>query len=142
MPVCLFPSPNPRGMYETLIHWPKTYNDISKQSSPRKDASLCPTEGAVLPASLPPGAHILEGHPSIQNLFFTHPTLSPWPPLRADQHWMLGEPMGAGPSPLMQDRALNPDNGMTPLFPSNPRAIHGNHHPAGVPLGMNMVQHR
>jgi len=54
---------------------------------------------------------------------------------------MLGQPMGAGPSPLMQDQALNLDNGMAPLFMSNPRAIHGNHHPVGVPLGMNMVQH-
>jgi len=110
--------------------------------SPQNDASFCPTEGGGLPTSLPPGAHTLEGHPSIQDLPFTRPTLTPWPPLRAGQTWMLARPVGAGPSSLMQDRALNPDNVMAPLFPSNPRAIHGNHHPAGVPLGMNMVQHR
>ena len=119
-----------------------SFQNNPRSFSPQNDASICPTEGAGLPTSLPPGAHILEGHPSIQDLLFTHPTLSPWPPLHADQLWMLGQPMGAGPLPLMQDRALNPDNGMAPLFPFDPRAIHGSHHPAGVPLGMNTVQHR
>jgi len=113
-----------------------SFQNNPQSFSPQNEASIYPTGGADLPTSLPPGAHILEGQLSIQDLLSTHPT--PWPP--ADQTWM--QPMGAGPSPLMQDRALNPDNGMIPLWPARAMAIHGDHHPAGVPLGMNSVQHR
>jgi len=113
-----------------------SFQNYPQPFSPQNDASICPTEGAGLPTSLPPGAHTLEGHPSIQDLLFTHPT--PWSP--ADQTWM--QPMGAGSSPLMQDQASNPYNGMIPLWPARVMAIHGNHHPAWVPLGMNTVQHR
>jgi len=114
--------------------------------SPQNDASIRSSEGPLLPTSFPPGAHIPEGHPSTSNddqdLLFTHPIPIPWYPLQADPIWML---TGQGSTLLMQDRALNPDIGMDPLYtpsPSDQRAIHGNHHSAGVPLGMSTVEDR
>jgi len=114
--------------------------------SPQNDASIRPIEGALLQTPFPPDTYIPEGHPFTSNdnqdLPFTHPIRIPWNPLQADPIWMLN---GQGSTLLMQDRPLNPDIGMAPLYTpssSNPRTIHGNHHTAGVPLGMNTVEDR
>jgi len=127
---------------------------ISLQNNPQSfssqnDASLRPTEGALLPTSFSPGAHKPSGNPStshdVQDPLFTHPIPIPWQTFQNDQTWMLGQPMGADSTLLRQDRALNPDIAVTPLCtpsPSNPRATHGNHHFPGIPLGMRTVEDR
>jgi hypothetical protein len=112
--------------------------------SPQDDASLRPTQGALLPTSFSPGAQPAS-HPSndVQNLLYTHPMPIPWQTFQNDQTWLPGQPIG--PTLMMQDWALNPDIRVTPLYTpswSNPGATQGNHHSAGVPLGMRMVKHR
>jgi hypothetical protein len=111
--------------------------------SSQNDASLHPTEVAL--SILPGTQQASYTSNDVQNLFFTHPIPIPWQAFLNDQTWMLGEPMGAGPTLMMQDSALNPDVNMAFLYTpswSDPRAIHGNHHSAGVPLGMSTVEHR
>jgi len=53
--------------------------------------------------------------------------------------------MGAVPTPLMQNRTLNPDIGITPVyipFQFNARSTRSNYHFPGVSLGMSMVEDR
>ena len=113
---------------------------------PQNGVSLCLTEGTLLPTSSPPGPQ-LPGHPSndAHELLFTRPMPIHWQTFQNDQPRMPGQPMGAGSTLLMQERALNPDIAMAPLYPpsrSNPTDIHDSHHLAGVPLGMNAMEHR
>jgi hypothetical protein len=126
----------------------------SQSFSHQDDTSLRPTQGALLPTSFSPGAQPASasynpsGHPSndAQDHHFTHPMSIPWQTFQNDQTWMPGQTMGVvGPALLIQDWELNPHISMTPLYTpsrSNPRAIHGHHHSAGVPLGMSTVEHR
>ena len=113
---------------------------------PQNGVSLRPMEGTLLPTSISPGAQP-PGHPSndSQDLLFTRPMPMPWQAFQDDQPWVPGQPMGTGSTLLMQERASNPDIGMPPLYPpsrSNPADIHDSHHLAGVPLGMNAMEHR
>ncbi len=126
---------------------------MSLQNNPRpfssqNDASVCPTGGAF-PIFFPPGAQPATvsykplDRPSgdAPSLFFTQPVPIPWQTSQDDQRWMPGQPIMMS----MKERALNTGIGMAPLYPlsrSNPRAIHDNHHPAGVSLGMNTVEHK
>jgi len=114
--------------------------------SPQNDASLWPAEGVPLP-SLSPGPHNSSGDPpnAVQDLLFTHGMPIPFQPFLNDQTRMLGRPVGAGPTLLVQNRSMNPDIGITPLrTPSqcNPRAIRGNHHFPREPLGRSMAEEK
>ena len=118
---------------------------------PQNGTSVRPTGGAF-PMSFPPGAqpatasYNLLDHPSndVQDLIFARPAPIPW---QDDQPGMPGQPIGTGPMPilLMKEQYLGTGAGTASLYPpsrSNPRAIHDNHHAAGVSLGMNTVEHK
>ena len=111
---------------------------------PKQSPHFAPLAPGAQPAS---ASYNRPGHPSnaAQDLLFIHPMPMPWQTFQNDQPWMPGQPMGAGSTLLMQERTSNPDIGMASLYPpsrSNPMAIHGCHHLAGVPLGMNAMEHR
>jgi hypothetical protein len=111
--------------------------------SPQNVASPHPSDGTrTFPTGAQPASYTYN---DVHDPPFTHPMPSPWQAFQNDQSWMLGQPMGAGPTLMMQDWALNPNISIAPLHTpswSNPRATHGNHHSAGVPLGMSTVEHR
>lgn len=116
---------------------------VSPQSSSNISVHPC---GGTPPISSPSDmrpqpSHNQHNHSlcDAQYPLFTHPMPTAQQSSPINQSWMHGHAMGTGSMLLMEERSLNPDLSVSPLYPGT---IHDYYHLAGASLAINMMGNR